>query len=260
MLPDFKLIVHKFPDRPDIEIWPISDVHLGAAEHNTEAWFEFCQSLAKREHAYAVLGGDLVNNATKSSISNCYNEILRPREQKKLMVEMLAPLRDRILAVCTGNHEARNRDVDNDITYDICCKLDLEPLYRENAAFVKLQFGDNRNGGGRNNPTYCLAMLHGSCGGALTGGVVNKIERFANIDGADLVLVGHSHKPFVTTPSKLVIDATKNIVFTRPYYVVSMTSWMNYGGYALRKMLPPSSISPQIIRLYGRKKKIEVTM
>ena len=44
MLPDFKLISHKFDNR-DIEIWPISDVHLGAAEHNAEAWAAFCREI-----------------------------------------------------------------------------------------------------------------------------------------------------------------------------------------------------------------------
>lgn len=260
MLPDFKMIVHKFPARPDIEIWPISDVHLGAAEHNAEAWADFCQTLAKRENAYAVLGGDLINNATKSSVSNCYDEVLRPREQKRLMVEMLTPLRDKIIAVCSGNHERRNRDVDNDITYDICCKLDIETLYRENAAFIKLQFGDNKDGSGLRNPTYNIALLHGAGGGVLTGGVVNKVERFANIDGVDIVFVGHSHKPFVTAPSKICINPQQNMVYTKTYYVVSMTGWMNYGGYACQKMYSPASISPQIARFYGRKKKIEVTM
>lgn len=33
MLPDFEVIKHKFPGNKDITIIPISDVHLGAAEH-----------------------------------------------------------------------------------------------------------------------------------------------------------------------------------------------------------------------------------
>ena len=33
MLNDFDLIKYHFPKNDDIEIYPISDVHLGAAEH-----------------------------------------------------------------------------------------------------------------------------------------------------------------------------------------------------------------------------------
>lgn len=260
MLPDFKMIVHKFPDNPDIEIWPIADVHLGAAEHNSGAWAAFCQDFQKRENAYLVLAGDLLNNCTRSSISNIYEEVLRPREQKKLMAEMLEPLKDRILCCVSGNHERRNKDVDDSPAYDIMCKLNCEHLFRENMAFVKLQFGEIY-GAGQQNPTYMLAVTHGAGGGALTGGVVNRAERFAyTIDGCDILILGHSHKPFTTQPSKIYIDKRNEKVSFKPFKVLSVTSWMDYGGYAVQKMLSPTSIAPQVIRLSGRKKQIEVTM
>ena len=260
MLPDFKLISHKFDNR-DIEIWPISDVHLGAAEHNSEAWAAFCREIEQRPNAYVILGGDLINNATRSSISNIFEETMRPKEQKKRMVEMLRPLRDKVLCAVSGNHERRGlKDADDDPTYDILCKLDLETVYRENVAFLRLHFGDDKIDGSR-NPTYVFVVTHGAGGGILTGGVVNKAERFAYvIDGADALIVGHSHKPFITQPSKIKINAQKGVVYLRPFKVISTTSWLDYGGYASQKMLPPTSIAPQIIKLYGKQKKIEVTM
>ena len=260
MQADFKLISHKFDNR-DIEIWPISDVHLGAAEHNAEAWAAFCREIEQRPNAYVILGGDLINNATRSSISNIFEETMRPREQKKRMVEMLRPLRDKVLCAVSGNHERRGlKDADDDPTYDILCKLDLETVYRENVAFLRLHFGDDKIDGSR-NPTYVFVVTHGAGGGILTGGVVNKAERFAYvIDGADALIVGHSHKPFITQPSKIKINAQKGVVYLRPFKVISTTSWLDYGGYASQKMLPPTSIAPQIIKLYGKQKKIEVTM
>ena len=57
----------------------------------------------------------------------------------------------------------------------------------------------------------------------------------------------------------LVIDALNNKVSIKPFRIVS-TSWLDYGGYALSKQLLPSSNSPQIISLYGKKKKIIVSM
>lgn len=262
MLPDFKMISHKFPERADIEIWPIADVHLGAAEHDTERWMAFCKELANRDNAYAVVAGDLINNSTRSSIGNgVFTEVMRPREQKKLMAEMLRPLKDKILCVVSGNHERRSgKDADDDPTYDICCKLDIETYYRENMAFVKMHFGKEQTDGQR-NPTYVLVVVHGSSGGQLTGGVVNRAERFAYVlDGADILILGHSHKPFTTAPSKIKIDPQHDSVSFKPFRVVSATSWLNYGGYACQKMLPPTSITPQIIRLSGKRKQIEVTM
>lgn len=259
MLSDFTLIQHKFPDRPDIEIWPIADVHLGAFEHNAEKWAAFCDELAKRPNAYIVLGGDLLDNATKTSIGNVFTSTLRPREAKKLMVETLAPLREKLIAAVGGNHERRNKDVDDDITYDILCQLDRETIYRENMAFIKLQMGE-QDGFGKTNPTYVMTITHGAGGGILTGSAVNRAERFGYVLDGDILIVGHTHKPFVTQSMKIKIDTHNNKVSFKPFKVVSTTSWLDYGGYAAQKMLPPTSIAPQIIKLYGKRKHIEVTM
>lgn len=261
MLSDFELITHEIKTRDPIYIYPISDVHLGAAEHMEREWKRFCDHLLDNPNAYITLGGDLVNNAVKTSVSNVYDEKLRPREQKKLMTEMLTPLKSRILCAVSGNHERRSsKDIDDDITYDILCKLDLEHLYRENIAFVKIQAGDKK-GSGIYNPTYILTVTHGAGGGALTGGTVNRNERFGYMmDGCDCLITGHNHRPFITSPSKIVIDSRLNKISVKSFKVVSATSWLGYSGYAIQKMLPASSYCPQVITLSSTRKRIDVTM
>lgn len=260
MLNDFELITHGFPKKTDVTILPISDVHLGAAEHLERDWQDFCDKVLKSPNIYITLGGDLINNGTKTSVTNVFEEKYRPREQKKMMVEMLTPIKDRILCAVSGNHERRNKDVDDDPTYDIMCKLDLEHLYRENMAFLKISIGD-QGMNGKYRPTYCLCVTHGSGGGILTGSAVNRNERFGYvIDGLDCLVVGHTHKPFVTQPSKIKIDPFNNKVSFRPFKVVSSTSWLSYGGYAAQKMLLPTSFAPQTVTLTGDHKEIIVTM
>ena len=210
--------------------------------------------------ARVILGGDLINNATRNSVSNIFEETMRPREQKAAMVEMLRPIRDRILCMVSGNHERRNKDVDDSPAYDIAAKLDIEDLYRENVAFVKIQMGKAEMSGLK-NPTYIICVTHGAGGGVLTGGVVNKAERFGYvIDGADALILGHSHKPFITQPAKIKIDPYNNKVALKPFKVISMTSFLSWGGYAAQKMLPPTSYAPQILTLRGNRKELTVTM
>ena len=258
MLSDLTLITHHFPERKDIRIYPIADVHLGAAEHMTREWEQFCERV-KDEQAYIILGGDLINNSTRNSVSNIFEETMRPRDQKRLMVEMLKPIRDRILCMTTGNHERRNKDVDDDPSYDIACKLDIEDVYRENIAFLKIQIG-NKELDGTRNPTYLLTVTHGAGGGMLTGGAVNRAERFAYVLDGDALILGHTHKPFVTQPSKIKIDPHNNKVTLKPFKVISMTSWLQWGGYAAQKMLNPTSFCPQVITLCGTKKEISVSL
>jgi hypothetical protein len=258
---DFDLIIHEFPERPDLHIHFIADVHLGAQEHMAKNWEYFCGHVLDDPNAYLIIGGDMINNATRNSVSNIFDETMRPREQKRIMAEMLKPLRNRILCALPGNHEGRSgKDADDDPMYDIMCKLDLEDLYRENLAFIKIQMG-RKDSDGQKNPTYTLAATHGAGGGIYTGAAVNRNERFGYvIDGCDALLVAHSHKPFVTQPGKIYIDRSNNKVSIKPFKVIVATSWLEYSGYAARKQLLPASHCPQVITLYGHKKAITVTM
>lgn len=238
---DFKLIVRNLEN--DITIYPISDVHLGSLEHNSKEWKKFVEKITNEPNSYIILAGDLMNNATRSSVSNIFEETLRPSEQKKRLIKYLEPIKDKIICAVSGNHERRSgKDADNDPMYDIMCKLDLEDLYRQNMAFVKIQLGTPEQMKKRLAATYTFAVTHGSGGGIFTGAGVNKNERFGYvIDGLDCLIVGHTHKGAISKPSKIVIDPRNNTVSMKSFTVVSSQSWMNYGGYAAQKMLLPSS-------------------
>lgn len=266
MLQDFEMIVHDLGEE-DITIIPIADVHLGAAEHMENMWYEFCQKVKDAPNTYLTLGGDLVNNATRSSVSNIFEERYRPSEQKKIMAKLLEPLREKILCSVTGNHERRSgKDADDDPNYDIMCKLDLEHLYRENIAFVKICLGKREtvNGGrttSKARPVYSLVVTHGSGGGIYTGTAVLRGERFGyTIDNMDALIVGHTHKPFVTQPGKIKIDTQNNLVTVKPFKVISCSSWMEWGGYSAQKMLLPTAHMRQSIKLSAYSKEMEVTV
>lgn len=261
MLSDFEIITHKFEDRPDITIIPIADVHLGSKECMEQEFISFIETVAETPNLYLVLAGDLINNATRSSVSNIFEERYRPADQKKMMAKILEPVKDRILCAVPGNHEGRSgKDADDCPMYDIMCKLDIEDRFRENIAFVKIHCG-KMNADGKKNPTYVLAVVHGNGGGIYTGGSVNRNERFGYVlDGVDCVISAHSHKPAVTAPSKIKVNPFRNTVSVVPFKVVTATSWLEYGGYAAKKMLLPSSHSLQTMTLRGRRKEIIVTM
>ena len=261
MLNDFDMVTHEF-NRP-ITIIPISDVHYGALEHLEKEWAEFCKMVAQSPDTYIILGGDLINNNVRTcGFINPYDEVVRPRDQKRKMVEFLEPIKDRILCCVSGNHEARSlKDDDVDITYDIMAKLDMEDIYRQNMCFMKVSLGHRKHD---NTPiqSYTFAVTHGAGGGIYTGATVNRNERFGNIiEGLDCLIVGHTHKGTVSKPSKIVIDRKNDKVSMSHYTVISMVSWLNYGGYAMKKMLLPAHVAdPQKLKLSmeHHNKKIEV--
>ena len=182
---DLEMIVKQFDK--DIKIYPISDVHLGALEHNADEWNKFINKIKDEPNSYLILNGDLMNNATRSSVSNVFDDVLRPREQKTRLIEYLLPIKDKILCAVSGNHERRSgKDADNDPMYDIMCKLDLEDVYRQNTAFLKIQLGSPREIAKRQGITYTIVVTHGTGGGIYTGASVNRNERFGyTIDNLD---------------------------------------------------------------------------
>lgn len=255
MLNDLVLISHKFDK--GVTIYPIADVHLGAMEHAETEWQDFLKKV-ETENAYLILAGDLLNNGVRTcKFANPFEETLRPMEAKHRMVEYLEPVKDRILCVVGGNHERRTyKESDQDITYDICAKLNIEHLYRENVAYMKVACGRRKNGAHYTH-AYCFAVTHGSGGGIYTGAAVNRDERFGNIvDGLDCLVTGHVHKGFITKPSKIIIDPKSETVKSTSYLVVSCVSWLNYGGYAARGMLLPAQVcDPQKLHLSEKREK-----
>lgn len=257
MKTDFDLIVHRLPECKEARVYVIGDLHVGAIEANIKGWEQFTQKILQDKNAYIVILGDMMNNATKTSVSNVYEEVLRPREQKRYLVSALSQLTERILCIVPGNHEQRNKDVDDEPLYDVACKLDLEDMYRPNAAFLKVCFG-SRNAGRKNEKplqVYTICCTHGAGGGIYTGAAVNRNERMAMFVNADILAVGHTHKGAITKPARIEIDPYTNSVKMKTTTVISACSWLSYGGYAMRKMLLPSSAqdpeNPQTLLLGG---------
>lgn len=267
MLPDFEMIVKKFPDGKDITIIPIADVHLGARECMEQEFIKFINSIRDKPDVYLILGGDLINNATRSSVSNVFEETMRPSEQKKCMAKILEPVADKILCAVGGNHERRSgKDADDDPMYDILCKINREDVYRENIAFLKCQFGtDYKENGvrtsGDERPSYVLAVTHGNGGGMMTSGAVLRGERIGYaLDGVDALVFGHTHKIFTSVHGKLSVDPRNNKVSVKPFTVINMTSWLEYSAYAMQKMLLPTTHSLHTITLCGGHKEMTITM
>ncbi len=256
-----KIIVHDLSDSLEtLEIYPLIDLHIGDKKTDEVLFHKFIQHILEQPNRYITIQGDLMNNATKSSVSNTYEETMNPQEQKKWLIHELRCVKDRILCIVPGNHEWRStKDVDNHPLEDVAIALNLEHLYRPDGAFMKVSFG--RRTDNLKKAAYTFCCIHGCGGGAKSGGIVNRTEDFLySIEGVDILILGHVHKKLAGRPSRLCIDPRNNCVTQRDTLWVIASPWQNYGGYAFRKMLRPSPKGRTPIILYGKEKYFETVI
>lgn len=236
-----KLIVHDLSnDLETVEIYPLMYLHIGDKKTDISLFRKFIKYILEQPNRFITIQGDLMNNATKSNISNVYEETMNPQEQKKWLIHELRCVKDRILCIVPGNHEQRStKDVDNHPLEDLAIALDIDNLYRPDGAFLKIAFGKGKNG---KRIAYTLCCIHGYGGGAKSGGAVNRAEDFLySLEGVDILIMGHVHKKLAGKPSRTCIDPYNNYVTQRDTLWVIAAPWQEYGGYAFRKMLRPST-------------------
>ena len=237
MLDDFTPIIRELPGRT-AKLYAIADVHLGSPECELDEFIQFLAKIKKERDSYICIVGDLLNNATRSSVSNVYHETMPPSVQVEYAAQLLAPIADKIIACVGGNHERRSRkEVDLDPLYEVMCLIRKPELYRPNMAFARLRLTN-----GRSHDQYAVMMTHGKS--------LTKRNKFVNVvEGIDAAIVAHTHTPDVLMPSRIQFTNKNTVVM---HEVVSMTacSWLKPGGYSLSGMYPPQATSrPQCLEL-----------
>lgn len=223
-------------DGRTIRVYAIADVHIGARECDLDGFRSFLAKLGSDD--YIVLVGDIINNGLKDSLTNVYEEVIPPSAQIEKAVEILTPVKSKILGAVGGNHEARSRrSVDLDPAYAIMLMLGKGELYRTNFAMMRVILEK-----GRTKQRYSMMLIHGK--------TANKKRQFAySVEGVDAIVSGHTHEGEVSKPARLVFT-TRNRVMVKPLISLTATSWLTYGGYAAAALYRPTATScPQCLEL-----------
>jgi hypothetical protein len=131
----------------ELRIYTFADFHIGDAFCDIKSIIKTIEKVKKDEDGYVILNGDIINNATKTSISDCYAEAMKPMDQVKLFVGLFEPIKSKIIAVLQGNHEKRTYNKEGiDITRLVCMQLGIEDRYSPTSALIFLRFGKESRG------------------------------------------------------------------------------------------------------------------
>lgn len=232
-----KIITARLKAVEKLEVIPLSDLHIGDPHADMKLIQQRIDYIKEHSEVKCLLAGDLIDNATKTSIGDVYHNSHNPNDQITTVVNLLTPIKKQILLCVPGNHEARTWRTDGvDVTEQICQRLGIMDKYAPETALLDLFVGKYN---------YKVYVTHGSGGGRKIGAKALRLLELADIIDADVYIQGHTHTPMITRKCRMV--QTKNGIEPKELLFVNLAASLSYGGYGeVQGFSPSSCISPML--------------
>lgn len=241
-------------DFSSVILYTFSDWHIGDRECDMGAIKNMIETVRTVPNAYVILNGDLMNNATKASVSDSYAEKYSPQEALNLLTDLLRPIKDKILFITSGNHEDRTMKGDGiDLMYCLGVNLDIMDKYCREGGVLFIKFGKGYGRTGKSNYRrpyiYSLYITHGSGGGRKEGGKVNRLSSLSEIVDTDIYIHSHTHLPVIMKENFFrVIPSSTSVTEVTKLYVMTSAA-LKYGGYGQKGCFRPSATDNPVITL-----------
>ena len=241
-----------------IKVLALSDFHIGDSLCNLKLIKDVLQEVKDSDNTFIILNGDLINNATKNSVSDIYSEQLTPMESIVKLCDLLEPIKDRILVIHPGNHENRTHKEDGiDIIRLVAKQLGIEDRFSDGWWYLYLTLGLGQKG----RPVmYTITGVHGYGGGRKSGGKINNLVEMSDKVVADIYIMGHTHTPIMTRNTIYTPDYQHRTLVKKDKYYLMTNSFLDYGGYGEMLGYTPSTTDHQEMILDGTKKLIKIIM
>ena len=238
-----------------MEIHTFADLHIGDRACDMEMIRERINRVKETENAYAILNGDIMNNATKTSVSDSYAEDVPPMRQLETFVELFEPIRDRIMILTQGNHENRTYKKEGiDLTAVAAKELGLFDRYAKFGGVLFIKLGEHSCHRRMKPVTYSIHVTHGTGGGRKEGAKAIRLADMASIVDADIYIHSHTHLPMVMKQGFFRTDISNGVVKCVDKLFVNTSAQLDYGGYGQEYEFKQSSKQCPVIYLSGRRK------
>jgi hypothetical protein len=244
-----------------VELHTFADEHIGDEHSDIRRLIARIEYVKNTPNAYCILNGDIIDNATKSSVGDVYTQAYNPMEQLEKAVEIFTPIKDKILCITHGNHE--NRTYKNEgitLSKFIAAQLGLANRYTSTSAVLFIRFGDIGSHSHHRKVCYTGYVLHGSGGGRREGGKVNRLADLASIIDVDFYIHSHTHLPLIMKQSFFRIDTANSAVAPVDKLFVNTAANLGYGGYGEAGAYKPASKDTPTIYLCGTRKYMEAKL
>lgn len=221
-------------------VYPLGDVHLGAAAHRADRWAEWLDYLQKNKNTSMLGTGDFLNAAIVGAKSDVYEEKGTVGTTKRLLRDQLRPLAEqgRLDVLTPGNHERRvSRAVGDCPILDVAEQLKVP--YTPSACLLIYKVGKVK---------YRIYMRHGDGNGQSLAA----LGKSALVITADVYVTGHVHAQAATADEYFDLAPSGVRVIRKRRYYVSSGSFLGMEEYAAVRGYKPTRIGAPRIYLDGR--------
>ena len=220
-------------------IFTLSDLHIGIG--NKQYIKDIIEFISKMDNAYVIIGGDILNNTTKTSLGSVLEEYATGEEQVNLAVELLKPIKDRILAMIEGNHEHRTTDMSYiSLTQMIATLLGIPDKYKYEIAIGYISVGSDN--------CYTYVDLHKH----------RKTNNYYSFYNADCLVLEHTHEFNFKEIPVVYHNKYSKKPSVRMSYVINNGSALAFPSYAKRAGYSLQNIGTYVIELSGKKRNIKI--
>lgn len=237
-------------EKNTFQLMVLGDMHIGDELCDLDLIKETIEYVKKTKECYVILNGDLINNALKTSKSDSYKEQMTIEEEQDMLVELLMPIKDKILIMATGNHEYRTSLIAGiNPLKAVAYALGIKDKLVDNESYVlNIEFGVAHNIKNVTNKYVVYGMHGGSGGGRKAGATANALHDMALVrPDMDLYIHSHTHTQINYNDMIFLYDrkTKKTREHQRTFY--NANAFLKYGGYAEQKGYKPTDRNPSVL-------------
>lgn len=221
-----------FKFKSSINLYCMTDVHIGAVGHDKAKFDRFVNMCLKDRNGYCFMNGDVMEFIPPSYGINEEGQDKSVDEQIDEMVGLVKKLKKKMLFFRNGNHEERGwRLAGIDIAKHIHRETGVTLLH-QGIDRIFIDIGKKR---------YSIVSTHGASSSSKN--TLKNME--LAVPGADLYFMGHTHELYANTTSMWIDESGQ---FRNKIQMVG-GSFLGWADYARKKNYVPTQTGAYIIRI-----------
>ena len=185
---------HKFNLKVRGEYLPLvlaSCSHIGSLAFAEKHWKSWRDEVLKNPDNRIIMLGDTTENATKTSPgSSIWEQRVSPKDQVEFAIDLIEPMKDRILIWHESNHSYRTRkDAGAHTPEELMSRHFGIPWggWQSLSSYVVRK--------GKRSQSYVGHCMHGTGGGTSMQAALSSLGKQAMLSEADFYARGHHHRP-----------------------------------------------------------------